>query len=131
MADFRFTKHHRLLSAADYSRVFAKAEVKAACPELLFLARTNELKHPRLGLVIAKKHVKLAHQRNRIKRIIRESYRQRCQQQLPALDVVVLARKGIGEIDNSAMTLLLDKQWKRLCKRAEALQAQEQQADPC
>ncbi len=116
MADFSFGKHCRLQSAHEYSRVFADTQVKVACPELLIIASSNELGRPRLGLVIAKKHVKLASQRNRLKRLIRESFRLR-QQHLPALDIVVLARKGIASMDNPAVTRTLEKQWNRLCKR--------------
>lgn len=117
MAVFSFGKRLRLLSASDYSRVFANSQLKAACPELLIIASANDLKQPRLGLVIAKKHVKLATQRNRLKRLIRESFRLR-QQQLPALDIVVLARKGIADLDNAALSGVLEKQWRRLHKRA-------------
>jgi ribonuclease P protein component len=70
-----------------------------------------------LGLVIAKKHVKLAVHRNRLKRLIRESFRLR-QEFMPPLDIIVLARKGMGDLDNAAVSLMLDQQWNRLCKRA-------------
>ena len=117
MAVFSFGKPLRLLTASDYSRVFANSQVKAACPEILIIATANDLKQPRLGLVIAKKHVKLATQRNRLKRLIRESFRLQ-QQQLPDLDIVVLARKGITDLDNAAFSRVLEKQWLRLHKRA-------------
>lgn len=117
MAVFSFGKSLRLLTASDYSRVFAHSQMKAACPQLLIICCANDLKQPRLGLVIAKKHVKLATQRNRLKRLIRESFRLR-QQQLPALDFVVLARKGIADLDNAAFSQVLEKQWHRLQKRA-------------
>jgi ribonuclease P protein component len=119
VAALRFGKRLRLLSASEYSRVFANAQIKAACPELLIIASSSELDHPRLGLVVAKKHVKLAVQRNRLKRLIRESFRLR-QHQLPALDIVVLSRKGIAELDNPAVSRILNKQWGRICKRAQA-----------
>lgn len=118
MADLGFAKSLRLLSASEYSRVFANTQVKSACPEILFIASVNDLQQARLGLVIAKKHVKLAVHRNRLKRLIRESFRLR-QHQLPPLDVVVLARKGLGDMDNATMLRMLDKQWNRLCKRAQ------------
>jgi ribonuclease P protein component len=47
----------------------------------------------RLGLVVAKKHLKRAVDRNRFKRLVRESFRSH-QEQLAGLDVVVLARNG-------------------------------------
>ncbi len=119
MAAFSFSKSSKLLTASDYSRVFSNTQAKAACPELLIIASANDRKQPRLGLVIAKKHVKLATQRNRLKRLIRENFRLR-QHTLPALDIVVLARKGIVDLDNPAVSRVLEKQWRRLCSRAQA-----------
>ena len=54
--------------------------------------------HCRLGLVIAKKNVRLAVQRNRIKRLLRESFRAHHGSQ--GIDIVVLARRGLDNIDN-------------------------------
>lgn len=59
---------------------------------LLFLASRNDLGFNRLGLVISKKNLPRAVDRNRVKRVIRESFRTR---QLPGLDVVALARSPI------------------------------------
>ncbi|VEH66181.1 ribonuclease P [Rodentibacter pneumotropicus] len=61
---------------------------RASTPELSILARENNLEHPRLGLTVAKKHLKRAHDRNRIKRLVRESFRL-YQHQLPACDFVL------------------------------------------
>jgi ribonuclease P protein component len=70
--------------------------------------------------VIAKKGIKLAVQRNRIKRIVRDSFRTLCTQSneftLP-LDIVILSRKGLGEIENDAVHRLISKQWARLRKK--------------
>ena len=118
MGNFAFGKRHRLLKADDFTSVFSKTEVKAACPELLLLARFNSFDHPRLGVVVAKKQIKLASQRNRIKRLTRENFRLQ-QHRLLNLDIVVLVRKGAGNLDNGAYAALLQKQWARLIKRAE------------
>ena len=112
-----FGKRLRLLDATAYRAVFDNVELKAGSPHLVMLCCHNELGHPRLGLVIAKKHVRLAARRNRLKRLIRESFRQH-QHHLPALDIVVLARKGADELDNQAAYRLLDKQWKKLIQRS-------------
>ncbi len=117
MATLGFGKSLRLLTASEYSRVFADTTAKSACPQVLLIASPNNLGHARLGLVIAKKHVKLAVHRNRLKRLIRESFRLR-PSQMPPLDIIVLARKGMAELDNADVSLMLEKQWNRLCKRA-------------
>ena len=63
-----------MLEAGDYRRVFDQVDARASHRHLLLLGRQNELDHHRLGLVIAKKHVRLAVQRNRIKRIARTRF---------------------------------------------------------
>lgn len=116
-SDFAFAKPLRLLNAAQYRAVFDSAPVRAAQPQFLILARPNELEHPRLGLVIAKKHVRNATDRNRIKRIARETFRLR-QHELFPLDAVILARAGAGELDNAALHKIFGKLWRKLDQRA-------------
>ena len=116
-SDFGFSKALRLLNAAQYRAVFSGTEIRAAHPNLLIIARRNDLPSPRLGLVVAKKHVRLASDRNRVKRIVRESFRLR-QHELPALDAVVLARPGTGELSNEELAKLLDKLWRKLTRLA-------------
>ena len=122
-SDFGFPKPLRLLNAAQYRAVFSGTQIRAAHPNLLILACRNDLGHPRLGLVMAKKHVRNASDRNRIKRIARETFRLR-QHELPSVDAIVLARPGAGELDNAALTKLLAKLWRKLAKRAAEPQAQ-------
>lgn len=118
MADASFPRQLRLLNARHYKAVFDDAPYRVSCPELLFLARPNGLDHPRLGIVVSKKNCRRATQRNRIKRLIRESFR--CQQtRLSGIDVIVLARRGAADLDNKAVTELLAKLWNRLLKRAQ------------
>lgn len=114
-ADCRFGKARRLLNAADYSRVFDGAEARASHQHLLLLARTNLEPGHRLGLVIAKKNVRHAVQRNRIKRIAREVFRQMPASN-PSLDVVLLARRGLDQLDNAELSTILQQQWQRLLR---------------
>src|SRR5690606_12677704 len=72
----------------------------------------------RLGLVIAKKNVRRAVDRNKVKRIARESFRHH-RAELDNLDIVVLARKGLGELDNAALHVLFRDMWRRLIKAAD------------
>jgi ribonuclease P protein component len=120
MTEFDFSRQRRLLTAGDYRRVFEQAAFKVSDQHLLILARPSVHDHSRLGLVIAKKGIKLAVHRNRIKRIVRDSFRTLCTQTnefpLP-LDIVILSRKGLGEIENDAMHQLISKQWTRLRKK--------------
>lgn len=113
-----FGKSSRLLNAADYRAVFDDVEWKVSSKELLCLSRHNGSDHPRLGLVIAKKHIRHAVQRNRVKRIIRESFRLQ-QHQLPAIDLIILARPGLGNFSNVELHAEMAKLWGRLVKKIE------------
>lgn len=119
MTDAGFPRRVRLLTARDYKRVFDDAPYRASGPELLVLARDAIDQTPRLGVVVSKKNCRLAHQRNRFKRVVRESFRLQ-QQQLGGLDIIVLARRGIAELDNASIRELLGKSWKRILKKADA-----------
>lgn len=120
MTSFDFPRHRRLLNAGDYRRVFEQAEFKVSDQHVLILARPSLHDHSRLGLVIAKKGIKLAVHRNRVKRIVRDSFRSLCSptNEFPvALDIVILSRKGLGELDNDTVHRLISKQWSRLRKK--------------
>jgi ribonuclease P protein component len=111
-----FGRNLRLLTAPDYQAVFSQAEFKVSRPQLLILAIRHGNVNPRLGLVIAKKNIRLAVQRNRVKRLIRESFRHH-QHLLTGLDIVILARKGLDATDNAATTQLLETLWQDLVRR--------------
>lgn len=113
MGDHCFSRDYRLLNAGDYRRVFSRADTKASHRYLLLLASKNQLSHHRLGLVIAKKHVKHAVQRNRIKRITREFFRHNSRAD-QGLDVIVLARKDCNHLDNTELSSILRQQWQKL-----------------
>nr|WP_232233491.1 ribonuclease P protein component [Pseudomonas putida] len=104
-----------MLTPRHFKAVFDSPTGKVPGKSLLILARENGLDHPRLGLVIGKKSVKLAVQRNRLKRLMRDSFRLN-QQSLAGLDIVIVARKGLGEIENPELHQHFGKLWKRLAR---------------
>ncbi|MCY4472034.1 MAG: ribonuclease P protein component [Kistimonas sp.] len=113
-----FDRTLRLLRSAEYARVFGAAEVKVSDRNLLILACSNQLGIPRLGLVVAKKNVRTAVSRNRVKRVVRETFR--CSQRgLRGLDYVVLARKGLGDLDSRQLHTLLGRQWALVRSRSD------------
>ncbi len=126
-----FGKDLRLLNANDFKAVFDDAPFRASHQHLLILARTNPALNapvlsddamcPRIGLVIAKKNIPLAVQRNRIKRIARETFRQQ-QDKLSGIDAVVLARRNLDSLDNAELHSLFNKQWQRVIKKAKKAQ---------
>ncbi|WP_447530480.1 ribonuclease P protein component [Vreelandella sp. TE19] len=107
----------RLLNAGDFSYVFEQADLKVHGKGMMALARFNTRGHPRVGLVVSKKNVKRAVDRNRFKRLVRESVRLR-QHRLPSVDIVILAKRGVQDIDNETLYRQLHGMWKRLQRDA-------------
>ena len=83
----------------------------------MILSRSLENTEPRLGIIVAKKHIKLAVQRNRIKRLLRDSFRNK-RDSLPHLDIVVLAKKGLDQLDNAECVQELDYLWRKLVRKS-------------
>lgn len=104
-----------MLTPKNFSFVFDKA-IPAVSNHITILARHNELETARLGITVPKKKVKNASDRNTIKRIIRESFRLR-RHQLPNVDIIVIAKQGIGQLDNQEMVVQLEKLWRKLTNR--------------
>ncbi|WP_097459513.1 ribonuclease P protein component [Mangrovitalea sediminis] len=122
MGQYAFPRQCRLLQAGDYRVVFNKADIRVSHRHFLILATDTGLSHPRVGLVFSKKNLKLSVQRNRIKRLVRETFRVQ-QSTLPELDIVVLGRRGLDTLDNRDVILILDRLWQRLCQEAKRRQA--------
>lgn len=120
MAGHRFDRRLRLLTPADFKRVFDQSELKVSCPELLLLARRNQLPHPRIGLVMARKNIRRAVQRNRIRRIVRENLRMQ-QHSLEGLDIIVMVRRGADQLDNPALHRQLLQLFEQLQRRHQRL----------
>jgi ribonuclease P protein component len=77
----------RLVRPAEFERVFADNQ-RARTDSLLVMARPNDLGLPRLGMVISKRLLARAVDRNRVRRCVRERFRQ-ASPQLPPCDFVV------------------------------------------
>jgi len=111
----RFSRRARLSSKADFRNVFAQP-VKSGDPYFTVLARPNTLGFPRLGLAISRKSAPSAVVRNRIKRIIRESFRHH-QPALGGLDLVVIGQPKVGTQANEVLFTSLQRHWGRLRRR--------------
>jgi ribonuclease P protein component len=75
----------------------------------------------RLGLAIAKKQVRRAVDRNRIKRIVRETFR-RHRARLPGVDLVVMARAAASTADNRRLAASLERHFTRIGGSSESPQ---------
>jgi ribonuclease P protein component len=113
VGDARLRRCARLSKKADFNRVFAQPN-KSAERFFTVLARPSmPLAPARLGLAVSSKVARSAVARNRIKRLIRESFRQH-QQVLKGLDVVVIARPAAVQQDNLELFAALRQHWLKL-----------------
>lgn len=117
---YEFNRESRLLTPGHFQSVFKKP-IRFGSSHFTILVTKSTLpdescKHNRLGLAIAKKRVKLAVQRNRIKRIVRESFRLN-QHELPPIDIVVMVKSGIDKLDNNEINKQLTKIWRKINQR--------------
>lgn len=111
-----FSKSQRLYKKEHIQAVFANKRKLAGCFFSIFFSK-NDINNSRLCIIVAKKNIRFAVQRNKIKRIIRESFRIN-QHTLKGLDIVVYPYRTNEEINNQQWLLNLDKQWQKLNKHA-------------
>jgi len=76
----------------------------------------NQQGHPRLGLAIATRIFRTAVARNRIKRLIRESFRMN-QNSLPAVNITFAAREGARKAAAAELCASLERTWKTIAAR--------------
>jgi ribonuclease P protein component len=104
--------HQRL---RDFESVLAASnKVKAGYFSALYLS--NSLSYARLGVRLNKHHMPRAVDRNRLRRVVRESFRQH-QDQLKGLDIVVLMQSKWTPLENAALRCDLEQLWQRILNR--------------
>ncbi|MEE8107742.1 MAG: ribonuclease P protein component [Gammaproteobacteria bacterium] len=113
--DCSYQQHQRLVSKADFSRIFEK-NLRSSDTLFTVLGKNNDLGHARLGMAISMKIAGNAVRRNRLKRAVRESFRQ-AGDTLPAIDFVVMARVGAASADRSKLRHSLDRHWQKVSKK--------------
>ena len=115
MDGFRLSRSLRLARSRDFQRVF-RTGTRIHGSVCVLLVAENGRGRSRLGLAVARKHVRNATCRNRVKRVIRESFRQH-QWVLMGLDVVVVGRQGLSETSNAMLHAALEEQWRLVARR--------------
>ena len=98
-----------MTGAPQYKHVFADA-APANKTGFVVLYRANGIGSARLGLAISKKYARRAVDRNRLKRIARESFRAN-HHLMPGVDIVVLCSSGAVAMPNRRLFQLLERAW--------------------
>lgn len=107
---YAFGKNKRLLTKKEYGHVFEQAK-KVGMPTFFALTRANDKETARLGFAFSKKQLSKASSRNRIRRIMRESFRL---QSLVPVDIVILAKFGLDKQTNQEINQDMTLLWKKI-----------------
>jgi ribonuclease P protein component len=111
-------RRSRLTAQAHFRSVFQQPVVSTDA-WFKVLARRTELPHSRLGLAVSRQVDRRAVERNRIKRIVRDSFRRHYvngRDRHPA-DFVVLPRRAAISISNQQLRERLSRHWARIDER--------------
>jgi ribonuclease P protein component len=112
-----FSPEQRLHAPAEFGRVFAEP-VRSSDRFFTVLARSTGRAMARLGLTVSRRAARRAVDRNRLKRLARESFRHH--PALPPWDFVVLARSDANRAERPALRASLDRHFEQLTKAAAA-----------
>jgi ribonuclease P protein component len=103
----------RLTKPGEFKRVFQRPMISAdRCFKVL--AQVGGGQGPRLGMAVSRQVDRNATGRNRIKRIIRESFRRRFAAGGLPIDFVVLPRRECATICNGELFQSLEEHWTRI-----------------
>jgi ribonuclease P protein component len=116
---YSFPRSSRLVKASEYQQVFSK-NVRIGDDCFTLLIGKAESPQARIGFAIAKKQIKRAVDRNRIKRQLRESFRLH-QLELPKHDLVVMVRHKILTLNHQQIQQRMLKHWRTVAKKCENL----------
>jgi ribonuclease P protein component len=103
---------HKLVTQAEYKALFDQSRrVNGRVLTILYI-KNNKL-YGRMGLIVGKRVAKKAVSRNKIKRVIRESFRS-CKKKLAGIDMIVIARKQCDKLSKQKLREGIDKLWEKL-----------------
>ena len=109
----RFRSDNRLSKPEEFKLVFS-SRLRSSDKSFVFIAKDNGNRQARLGLAVPKKHIQKSVERNRLKRVIRESFRSR-KKLLEGKDIVVLVKSSL-DVNSKLIEPRLAAHWEKLCK---------------
>jgi ribonuclease P protein component len=111
----RYPRDYRLTDKPQFDLVHREGQ-RVSDGLFAVITRPNGLGHARLGLAVGVRAAGNAVRRNRVKRVIRETFRAN-QQELPSVDLVVNAKPGTGQASTAALRASLLALWDRVRQR--------------
>jgi len=125
--EFKFGRASRLIRKSEFNAVFGGRNTRVSDGNFTILAvkraevpdfeAAQEIPVARLGLAISKKRAKRAVDRNRIKRVIRESFRTNVTT-VSGFDIVVMNRDAAVSTSSSDLAGSLERLWHKLVVKA-------------
>jgi len=115
LASRSFPRASRLTDKPQFDAVHRQGQ-RYSDTLFLVITRPNDSGRARLGLAVGIKAAGNAVERNRLKRLVRESFRHR-QQDLPPVDVVINARAAAAKAANAEIRASLATHWDRIVRR--------------
>ena len=73
----------------------------------------NEMGYARLGMAVSARAIRSAVRRNRIRRLVRETFRMH-QHELPAIDLFVMVRATADRGGNAELVASLERIWREI-----------------
>ncbi len=111
----QFPASRRLQTDEDFKQVFRRA-TRITSKYITLVTRENNLGRPRLGISLSKRNIRHAVDRNRIKRVARETFRA-IQGNLSNWDVVVIAYKGAESLSHKDQQQQFRALWEKFMHR--------------
>ena len=110
--DYTFPASQRLKTPAEFKHVWSQKK-RLSGQNIAIANCKNQLGYARLGLSLSKKQIRRAVDRNRIKRVARETFRH-IQSALNGIDLIVVAYKGMDKLSPKEQHQCFEALWKRL-----------------
>ena len=104
MPPARFRPHERINDPITFRKAFERRK-SASDASLIVYGLENGLEISRLGVSASKRKVREAHDRNRVKRLLREAFRLNKSELAPGVDLIVVPRGPALTFDQAMKSL--------------------------
>ena len=114
----RFSRQSRVLATHDFQEIRQQGDRIRHYPFYAYTKKDN-IQKARIGIVISKKQIRFAVNRNRVRRHVKEWFRLN-QCVLPCCDIVLIVTAGANDLNGDELRRCLDKLQQKLITRCNA-----------